>query len=84
MMNGKIWVATVNVDDIEIEHEWNCLEDLQRDWCSEECPCPGGDDKVLVYAINGLVQDIHNIKENKYGYRDFYSLLKVLGVKDND
>ena len=35
----------------------------------------------LTYAVNGLVRDTHNIKENKYGYRDFSSLLKVLGVK---
>lgn len=83
MMNGKILVATVNVDGIEIEHEWKSVDELQKDWCSEDCPCPGGGDEVLGYSINGLVQDTHNIKENKYGYRDFSSLLKVLGVKDN-
>lgn len=83
-MDEKIWVATVNADGAEIEHEWACKEDLQRNWCSEECPCPSGDDEVLAYSINGLMQDTHNIKENKYGYRDFSSLLKVFGIKDSN
>ena len=82
MMNKKILVTTVNVDGVEIEHKWNSVEELQKDWHSEECSCPCGDDEVLGYSINGLAQDTHNIKENKYGYRDFSSLLKVLGVKD--
>lgn len=83
MMNGKIWVVIVNMDCVKIEYEWDSVEELQKDWCSEECPCPCGDDEVLGYSINGLVQDTHNIKENKYGYRDFSSLLDVLGVKGN-
>lgn len=83
-MNGKIWIATVNTDGIEIENEWGSVEELQRNWCSEDCPCPCGDDEVLGYMIDGLVQDTHNIKENKYGYRDFSSLLRMLGVKDNN
>ncbi len=33
-MNGKIWIATVNTDGVEIEHEWDSVEELQRDWCS--------------------------------------------------
>ncbi len=82
MTNGKIWVLTMNVDGADCEDEWDSVEELQKDWCSEECPCPGGDDVVLEYMIDGLAQDIHTIKENKDGYRDFSSLLKVLGVKD--
>lgn len=83
MMNGKIWVSTTNADGVEFEHEWGSIEELQNNWCSEECTCPCGDDEVLGYAIDGIVQDTHNIKENKYGYRDFSSLLEVFGVKDN-
>ena len=83
MTNKKIKVTTVNVDGVEIEHKYNSVEELQKAWCSEECPCPNGDDEVLGYSIDGLWQDTHNIKENKYGYRDFSSLLKILGVKDN-
>ena len=66
-MNGKIWVSTTNADGVEFEHEWSSIEELQNDWCSEECICPCGDDEVLGYSINGIVQDTHNIKENNYG-----------------
>lgn len=83
MTNKKIVITTVNIDGVEIEHKYNSVEELQKAWCSEECPCPNGDDEVLGYSIDGLWQDTHKIKENKYGYRDFDSLLKVLGVKDN-
>lgn len=82
MANKKIWVA-INSDGTEVEYNWDSIKELQKDWCSEECPCPCGDDEVLEYTIDGLLQDIHNIKKNKYGYRDFSSLLKALGVKDN-
>lgn len=82
-MNGRIWIAVANMDGKTIEYEWDSLEELQKDWQSEECPCPCGDDEVLGYAINGLIQDYHKIRVNKHGYRDFSSLLKVLGVKDN-
>lgn len=78
-----IWVETINENGIKNEHEWNSVEELQKDWCSEECPCPCGDDKVLQYSINKMPQDIQDIEENKYGYRDFSSLLKTLGIKDN-
>ncbi len=82
-MNGKIWIAVANMDGKDIEYEWESIEALQKDWQSEECPCPCGDDEVLGYSINGLIQDTGCIKENEHGYRDFSALLKVLGVKDN-
>ena len=82
MKHKKIWVATVNTDGITVEHEWNSVDELQKDWWSEACPCPCGDDEVLGYSINGLIQNTHNIEENKYGYRDFSSLLKVFGIQD--
>lgn len=83
MVNKKIWIATVSANGVENEYNWDSVKELQKDWCSEECHCPCGDDEVLGYMIDGLLQDTHNIKENKYGYRDFSSLLKVLGVKNN-
>ena len=46
MMNKKILVTTVNVDGVEIEHEWNSVEELQKDWSSEDCLCTWGDDEV--------------------------------------
>lgn len=42
MSNRKIWIVTVNTDGVEIEHEWDSVEDLQRDWRSEDCLCPCG------------------------------------------
>lgn len=82
-MSEKICVKVLNDDNEELLYTWDSVDEIQKDWVSDECPCPCGDNMVVMYCIDGKMQCMSNIAKNKYGYVDFSSLLNAIGVKDN-
>lgn len=77
----KFEITNVNVDGEERSHKYDSIAEFFKEWKSDDYDGPGGDDEILNYSFDDLVQDTHNIKENKYGYRDFSSLVDILDMK---
>jgi hypothetical protein len=66
------------INNYEWEETWDDKSDIPN-WLYERPHLKNSE--ILYYSIDGLVQDNHDIPENKDGYRDFDSLLKLLTVK---
>ncbi len=61
---------TINVDGMEIEREFNNVEEINNDWYSDDCTLPMLDDEVVFAEIDGK-----NIEANV-----FEDILYALGV----
>lgn len=78
--NDILWVVTSNIDGEEIQSEWK-IKDFKALWNSNNYTGPSGDDEVLTYAINGIIQELSDIPIDKDKYVDFFSLLVYLGIE---
>lgn len=77
--NDKIFVVTKNLDNEEMTSKWSVGE-LKASWYSDDYDGPCGDDEILVYSINGIIQPLSTLPMNKYNYVDFSTLLSYLGI----
>lgn len=77
--NDKIWVVTRNLDNEEMTSKWSVGE-LKTSWYSDDYDGPCGDDEILTYSINGIIQPLNTLPINKYNYVDFSTLLSYLGI----
>ena len=44
---------TINVDGMEIEREFNSVEEIKSDWFSDDCTLPMCDDEVVFAEVDG-------------------------------
>ena len=58
--NDILWVVTSNINGEEIQSEWK-IKDFKVLWDSNNYTGPSGDDEVLTYAINGIIQELSDI-----------------------
>ena len=76
--NTSIYIRNVNQDGETKEHTYRSITEFASDWMSDDYKGPGGDDEVLAYSFGGIAQDVRGIPKNKYGYRDFGSLVDIM------
>ena len=46
--------TTINVDGIEITREFNTVDEIKKDWYSDDCTLPSNDDTVVYAEIDGM------------------------------
>lgn len=66
--------TTINVDGVEITRTFNTVEEIRKEWYSEDCNLPSNDDEVVYAEIDGMQLHYPSI---------FEELLDELGVKEN-
>lgn len=66
--------TTINVDGVEITRTFSTVEELEKEWRSENCDLPANDDRVIYAEVYGLRLHYPTI---------FEELLDELGVKEN-
>ena len=67
--------TTVNVDGMKITREFNTVEEIKKDWYSDDCTLPANDDEVIYAEIDGM--QLHYPKI-------FEDLIEELGIEVKD
>ena len=49
--------TTINVDGVEVTREFETVEEIKRDWWSDDCTLPANDDKVIRAEVDGAKLD---------------------------
>ena len=70
--------TTVNSENEESYRSFRSLAEIAAMWNQRACELPGSDEEVLSLTINDLPVSVPN---NKAGYPDFITMLRVLGVE---
>ena len=65
--------TTINVDGIKITREFNTVEEIKKDWYSDDCTLPANDDEIIYAELDGM--QLHYPKT-------FEDLLDELGITD--
>ena len=66
-----IQFTTVNVDGAEVTRTFASKEELKKEWLSDNCDLPAGDDRVVCAEADGLVLRSPRV---------FDDLLFILGI----
>lgn len=46
--------TTINVDGIKITREFNTVEEIKKDWYSDDCTLPANDDEIIYAELDGI------------------------------
>jgi hypothetical protein len=67
-----IKLTTINIDGVEVTREFNTVEEIKKDWYSDNCTLPANDDEVVYAELDGI--QLHYPKI-------FEDLMDELGIK---
>ena len=65
--------TTINVDEKEVTREFESVEEIKKDWHSDNCTLPMLDDEVVYAEVDGVI--LHYPKV-------FADLVEELGIEE--